>query len=176
MDVALRLFGTQGILATTTADVAEAAGVSHGTVFLHFPTREALITSVIQTFGEAVTVRMHQLSRAGAGLRETLRSHLARLREHEAFYTRLVMEGAVLPQEARTTQVVIQSALALHLSEAADGEGSRIRKIPMHMLFNTWVSLVHYYLANADLFAPGGSVLERRGDELVDTMMGLLRR
>jgi len=174
LEVAARLFASKGILATRTVDVARAAGVSHGTVFLHFPTREQLIEATIERFGNAAALRTHQLALAGRGVREILEAHLATLREHEPFYSRLVTEGPVLPAAARTVLVAIQSALALHLAEAAEREGGRIRKMPVHLLFNTWVALLHYYLANRDLFAPGGSVLARYGEELVDHMMGLL--
>lgn len=176
LGVAARLFASRGIVATRTIDVARAARVSHGTVFLHFPTREQLIEATIERFGKAAALRTHQLALAGKGVREILEAHLASLRERESFYRRLVTEGPLLPEAARTVLIGIQSALAWHLAEAAEREGARIRKMPMHLLFNTWVALLHYYLANRDLFAPGGSVLARRGEELLDHMMGLLAR
>jgi hypothetical protein len=46
--------------------------------------------------------------------------------------------------------------------------------MPMHLLFNTWIGLVHHYMVNRDLFAPEGSVIARRGKELLDHYMGLL--
>lgn len=48
---ASRLFIKNGISNTATADVAKAQRVSHGTVFVHFPTREELILAVIDDFG-----------------------------------------------------------------------------------------------------------------------------
>ena len=49
-----------------------------------------------------------------------------------------------------------------------------IEPMAPHLLFNTWLGLLHHYVANRDLFAPGGSVLERRGNELLDHTMHLL--
>ena len=47
------MLATQGWSATTVAAVAEAAGVSRGAAQHHFPTRESLITEVLeQMFGE----------------------------------------------------------------------------------------------------------------------------
>ena len=58
IETALALFEARGVAATRTLDVAEAAGVSHGTVFAHFPTREALVEAAVaelgQAFGEAL--------------------------------------------------------------------------------------------------------------------------
>lgn len=42
-EAAIRLFLERGYDATTVQDVAAAAGVSHMTVFRHFPTKEALV-------------------------------------------------------------------------------------------------------------------------------------
>ncbi len=49
-----------------------------------------------------------------------------------------------------------------------------IRSIPMHLLFNTWIGLIHYYLFNRDLFSPDGSVMEKIGEELINHFMRLL--
>ena len=42
---AVRLFGEQGYDATSVEQIAEAAGVSHRTVFRYFPTKESLVTT-----------------------------------------------------------------------------------------------------------------------------------
>lgn len=42
---AVRLFGTQGYDATSIEQIADAAGVSHRTVFRYFPTKESLVTT-----------------------------------------------------------------------------------------------------------------------------------
>ena len=176
LDVALDLFARNGIMATTTAHVAKGAGVSHGTVFSHFGTRDELVAAVIGRFGIAVTRRMHELGAQGHGVRDVLCAHLRGLAEHEAFYTRLVTEGHTLPEEARTALIAIQSAMSFHLFAVAqkDMDAGVIRRMPAHLLFNTWIGLVHHYITNADLFAPGGSVLERRGAELLEHYAGLL--
>jgi AcrR family transcriptional regulator len=176
LDAAYRLFSRQGLAATTTLEVARRAKVSHGLVFAHFPTREALVTAVVAEFSERVVVRIHALVEARAALKDVLAAHLAGLAQHEAFYARLVTEGTSLPALARATLIGIQSATAHHIAEAAEREmeTSRIRRMPIHLLFNTWLGLVHHYLVNRDLFAPGESVLERRGTELLEHYLYLL--
>ena len=46
LDSALTLFVTQGIDATSTASIAKHAGVVNGTLFHHFPSKEALVLSL----------------------------------------------------------------------------------------------------------------------------------
>jgi len=176
LEAAYRLFSRNGLGATTTLEVAKRAKVSHGLIFAHFATRETLVTAVVAEFSERVVVRIHDLVEAGASLREVLAAHLEGLSRHEAFYARLVTEGPSLPSTARATLIGIQSATAFHIAAAAEREmaASQIRRVPIPLLFNTWIGLVHHYLVNRDLFAPGESVLERRGAELLEHYLGLL--
>jgi AcrR family transcriptional regulator len=176
IEAAFALFAERGPLATTTQAVANAAGVSHGTLFLHFPSQADLVEAVVGEFGSRVNARLHDLSSGGSGVREILEAHLAGLREFEAFYTRLVIEARLLPDGVRITLLGIQSTVSHHLSLAAEREmeTGAIRKMPVALLFNTWIALVHYYLGNGDLFAPGESVLEKRGTELIDHFLYLI--
>ena len=166
----------QGITATRTIDVADRAGVAHGTVFVHFATRDEMIAAVVGRHAGEIAVRLDELGRGRRSVREVLEGHLEGLAEHEAFYARLVMEGPLLPPYARATLVGIQSAISANLSAAAAQEmdDGRIRRMPFHLLFNTWLGLVHHYIGNRELFAPGQSVVERWGSTLLDHYLGLL--
>lgn len=172
----LELFAQQGIAATSTAAIAEAAGIAHGTIFLHFPTREDLVAEAISRVAKQVIDGIHALVEGGATVRDVFDAHLRGLAAHEAFYARLVTEGPALPPHARHTLLGIQSVISLLLSEAAEPEvrAGRMRRMPIHMLFNTWIGLVHHYVANRDLFAPRESVLLARREELISHFMGLL--
>ena len=174
--VARELFAEQGITTTRTVDVAKRARVAHGTVFTHFPTRDDLVSAVLEEVVEQIVLRIHERVEAGAGIREVLQAHVQGLAEHEAFYARLVMEGPQLPPQARTTLTGIQSVISFHLHHAAERERAEghIRPVPQHLLFNTWIGLVHHYVCNRDQFAPGGSALERHGDDLIAHYLGLL--
>ncbi|MGB5381619.1 MAG: TetR/AcrR family transcriptional regulator [Acidimicrobiia bacterium] len=177
IETALDLMAERGIAATRTIDVAERAGVAHGTVFVHFATRDELVTAVVGEHADQIAGRLHELADDGATVRDVLAAHLAGLAEHEAFHARLVMEGPLLPRYARATLLGIQSAISAHLAQAAEREmaDGTIRTMPIYLLFNTWLGLIHHYLGNRELFAPGQSVVERWGPTLLDHYVGLLR-
>jgi AcrR family transcriptional regulator len=178
LDAAIRVFARDGILASTTAAIAKEAGVAHGSVFVHFGSQESLIIAAIQDFGKTVSLRLHELIQGGAGTREVLEAHMRGIREYENFYARLVVEAPLLPDDAKTSLVLIQSTISFHLSPAieADRAAGRIKAMPLPLLFNTWIGLVHYYLANRELFAPGASVIDRRGPELLEHFMSLISK
>ncbi len=175
---AVDLFSRDGFAEARTSDIAGKAKVSHGSVFAHFPTREDLLAAAIKEVGARITRRLHELVEGGIGVEGVLRAHLEGIMEFELFYTRLVTQGKVLPAEARNAMIGIQSAISFHVSRAAEREMAegRIRRMPMHFLFNTWLGLVHYYLANGELFAPGASVLKRHGPEILAHYLALIGR
>jgi len=176
IDVALSEFAKNGLITTRTSDIAKAANISHGTVFAHFPTREILLDEVIQEFGMRITSRLHELVGDKCGMKEVLEAHLQGIGEYEIFYTRLVSEAPLLHESARNTLIMIQSAVSFHFNQVADREMEELRilRLPSNLLFNTWVGLIHYYLANGDLFAPGESVIPRYGQQLIDHYMKLI--
>lgn len=171
MEAACRVFTRQGILMTRMEDIAREAGVSHGTVFAHFRSQEELTEAVTAHYGKLIAARTHDLAEEGAGLKEVLAAHLQGIGEYEGFYTRLLMEARLLPQGVRDVFVGIQSVLSFHFSRALKQEGD----IPAALLFNLWIGLIHHYLANGDLYAPGGSVIQRYGPELMTAYLRLIQ-
>lgn len=170
------LCAQRGFSRTRTIDVARAARVSHGSVFVHFPSREDLMTAVVSEMAREITDTLHERVSGGGSLRDVLAAHLACLVEHEDQIRWLIREAPVLPSGYLSAWVGLSSAVSFHISQAAEREmaGGRIKQMPPHLLFNTWVGLVHHYVQNRDLFAPGRRVLETHGPELLDHFMNLV--
>jgi AcrR family transcriptional regulator len=177
MATARRHFAREGVGQARTADIAASARVAHGTLFVHFPTREDLVAAVVEDFGKRVAGRIHELADEGLGVKDLLTAHLNGLQEFEPLYSRLVTEGPALPRGVQDAMTSIQSAISHHLSRAAEREmkEGRIRRMPYHLFFTTWIGLVHYYIAHASSFAPGESVLKRHGQMLRDHFLMLVK-
>ena len=158
-------FAETGFLSTKTLDIATAAGVSHGTLFVHFPTKEELLTQAIDEFGMRMGMKLMQLTKDKESTREVLRAHLETLEEYEPFYAHLVIEGPLLPRSVRNRIFAIQSGIAHYLEKTIQRkEGST----PIHFVLNSWIGLIHYYLANRDIFAPGKSVIAVCGKDFLN--------
>src|SRR5579862_4106088 len=102
VETALEFFASRGFANSNTADFAKAASVSHGTVFLHFPTREALVLRVLDAFGDRLSAAFKTAMQGEARLERRSEEHLDVLREYETLYARLVQEGSLLPAKARS--------------------------------------------------------------------------
>jgi len=173
---ARNLFAEHGLAKTRTADIADRAGLSHGGVFVHFPTRDELLAEVVSDIGRSITDRLHALIKEDADVAEILQAHLDCLQEHESSYVSFLQESRLLPRDVLRTWVGIQSAISVHIADPAEREmqNGSIRSMPIHLLYNTWIGLVHHYLMNRKLFAPKGSVLKRHGDELLAHFLSMI--
>lgn len=162
LNMAYGAFAEKGFLATKTLDIATAAGVSHGTLFIHFPTKEELLIKTIDKFGLSVGKRLEELMRDKGSAREVLAAHLETIEEYEAFYAKLVIEGPLLPTSVRSRVFMIQSGVAHYLEKTIQKSN-----VPIHFLLNSWLGLIHYYLANRDLLAPEESVIAKCREDLL---------
>lgn len=176
VDAATFLFAEKGLARTRTADIAKRAGLSHGGIFVHFGSRDELLAEVVSETGRKITDRLHSLITNDASLSEVLHAHLQCLSECETAYTAFLRESRLLPEDTLRARIGVQSAISYHLNESAERamEDGYVRRLPKHMLFNTWIGLVHHYLMNRELFAPSGSVLKERGEELVSHFISLI--
>ena len=176
IDIAINQFAKDGLLTTRTSDIATSANLSHGSIFAHFPTREALLEAAIEEFGMRVTKRLHEVVEENCKMEGLLMAHLKGIQENELFYSRLISEASLLPENARITLIEIQSAISFHLIQVAEREmsASRILRMPLNLMFNTWIGLINYYLMNREIFAPGESVISRYGQQLINHYMNLI--
>jgi AcrR family transcriptional regulator len=174
---AMRVYSQQGFFVSTT-EIAKEAGIAHGSIFVHFSTRSELQLYTLNRIAEELGEKLHNLSLAGEELSKLLQAHIDILKEYESFYTHLISELPSLPSEAQQTLISIHSITSQHFSEVIEkaAQKGEIKNIPPHMLFNTWIALLHYYLHNKNLFAPNGSVLARYQDILVSTYLALIRK
>lgn len=172
----LRMVAAAGFSGTTTAAIAQATGKAHGTVFIHFPTRDALVAELVAEVGRGMSARLAALEPEKPSLGEVLGAHLQTLAENETLYARLLCEAANLPLAARAHLFALQSAIAARLRAAYLRElaAGQVRELDPAVLGNIWISLTNHYLMHRDLFAPGGSAIEKHGDDLRRQLLALL--
>ena len=175
LDTAFRLYGKGGF-STPTHIIARETGLSHGAIFVHFPTREELQLQVLERFTREIGDKLHKLSKTGGKISELLYAHIGVLEEYESFYKKLISEISVLPDETKTLLISVHSVMSFHFGELIEREKrkGRVKDIPLHILFNTWLGLLHYYLQNSELFTSGDSVLKNLKEELVNNFILLI--
>jgi AcrR family transcriptional regulator len=177
VEAGLRVVAEHGFAGATTAAIAQATGKAHGTVFVHFANRDALVEALVAEVGQAMSQRLSDLPSDTCGVGEVLDAHLIALGEHEVLYARLLREATALPLSARARVFALQSAVGsrLRAAHARDVERGVARAMNPVALTNLWIALTNHYLMNRDLFAPGASVVALRGAELKAQLLDVLQ-
>lgn len=99
-DAARRCFETRGLAATGVADITEAAGVAHGTFYVHFKSKEALLDELLDELNQQTAERLRPLLTLGgeqpleARVRNAAGAFLDHWRSRSAF-VRCYAEGAL---------------------------------------------------------------------------------
>jgi AcrR family transcriptional regulator len=129
LEAAIRLFGRKGFAATRAEDIAAAAQLAKGTVYLYFRNKEAIYTAAVAQAVRELQAEIARRSAPGGSLEEKLataiRVRLEFWPEHEAIYRLLLTVGRE-PRLRRQTNDVIRAAqesfLAILNEGAASGE------------------------------------------------------
>ena len=177
LDTAYQIMSDKGF-SIPTNEISQTLGVSHGTIFAHFSTRDELVIQVVEKFGVLVTERLRELVGREEGLRGVLEAHLEGLIEQERFYCRLIWEHHSLPSETQQVLVGIQSAISHRLGQVLEKEQNenQAKKIPSSFIFNTWIGLIHYHLQNQELFSSEASVIHQYKKEWIDYFIKLIQK
>lgn len=177
VEAGLRVVATSGFAGATTAAIAQATGKAHGTVFVHFRTRDVLVTELVAEVGRVMSARLNELETAEPSIADVLTAHLTALQENEVLYARLLCEASTLPLAARAQIFALQSGIAWRLrgAYARAREHGGVRDIDPVTLSNMWISLTNHYLMNRDLFAPDASVIAQRGADIKAQFLELIK-
>jgi AcrR family transcriptional regulator len=90
VEATMRVLARQGYAHTSLMDIANEVGMSKGAVHYHFPTKEALITQVLETAVDAVAERTRKVWTAGENPLLAVRSAL-----HELWNARTALSDEV---------------------------------------------------------------------------------
>jgi AcrR family transcriptional regulator len=128
---ARRLFAERGYAATTTADVAECAGVSQGILFHHFGSKEGLLAAVAGEYGRGLAEAMFPAGeppeRELASIEAALRRAFDFVREQGPLSRLLVLAADPTSHQTahEATRAEVVAAIAGALGEAHERGLSR---------------------------------------------------
>jgi AcrR family transcriptional regulator len=179
----LRVVATSGFAGASTAAIAQATGKAHGTVFVHFATRDILVAEIVAEVGRSISTRLAALDSDAATISDVMDAHLTALADNEVLYARMLCEATSLPMAARAQIFALQSGVAWRLRGAyerareqknRDRAKPSVRDIDPVALANIWIGLTNHYVMNRDLFAPNKSVIAKCGAEMKRQVLALL--
>jgi AcrR family transcriptional regulator len=155
LDAAERAFARTGLAGTRVREIAQAAGVNAATLYLYYPSKQALyqavldrgfrpIVELVERFDSAPAERRAAVERlVGEVLRHlAARPHLSRL-----IYLEAISEGELLPHLARTWFRPLVERIGLHVKSAPNLCGWEETQLPLVTAAVLNVVFGHFALA-----------------------------
>lgn len=171
LDAALRLFVRRGLAGTGTAEIAAAAGVSHGLVYRYFPSKDVLyrevvelgvsesqaaLASVVESAAGSPLSRLHELCAALLDL--------ARREPSPAYVALQTMTNEGMPDEARAAMDAHGRALmrvVVELIRAGQEEGEVVSGDPMELALLFLAVIYGLTLIGGTVVRPGAATVMR---------------
>jgi AcrR family transcriptional regulator len=155
-------FAETGYSGTNIADIARAAGVAHGTFYVHFPNKDAVLDELLEEFNDAFVGRLAPVfaSAATAPVEQTVRATAEAFLDHwdgnrdfvEAYAERSAsglaltnLRDGVNPPMARLIGAALRRAAAHR--DAISGNWDLVT----HALLAMWLRIGMQYLFNDDV-------------------------
>jgi AcrR family transcriptional regulator len=111
-EVAVRLWAERGFDRTSVAEVAEAVGLSKGTLYLYFPSKQALLEDVLRRYSLMPNIQMLVEDLAGATLEDAVHAFVRRAWQHLTEHRDLVLLALrELPTHLDQLQGVLENVL-----------------------------------------------------------------
>ncbi len=127
LTAAIKVFGTKGFAATCVGDVAEAAEMAKGTVYLYFESKEEIYATAVRLSVERLQELARERIRSVKGVRERLAVAISVRMEfwHEQLdLYRLLLTVGREPQHRRQTHELLLLGHAYFLSILKEGEAA----------------------------------------------------
>lgn len=159
-EAALACFAEHGFDATTIGMITRRAGVAHGTFYVHFPTREALLDSLLDAFNAGFTARLLPVVTGGGDLQTTLRGAAIAFLDHwdahrafiEAYVQRVAAGLSMVALRDGLSQTLVDVVAAWIGQLAADaGQPLEAPRLVTQALLAMWFRLGLQSLFNPDV-------------------------
>lgn len=167
------LFLERGIDETTTAEIAKRCGIAHGTIFVHFSTRDALVSAVFIAVLRRLAVELENAYEQKGTFGDLLRVFLDFVHRHERFFSvyfrALPSFAEELKREILSFEVAVRDNFHRALRDADVAPGS------IAAVLNVLFAQLIYYYSFREVLCGSNSVIETYGKAIEHAVLKLAK-
>ena len=129
---ALKLFATQGIDKTSTAQITKDVGIASGTLFVHFKTKQELIDTLYLNIKKEAMNGLEDLINPKVSVEKNIKNVLKKLIEHYTKHYHEFIFMELVENDPQVSKKAIQKAQKLYINitkSLLDGSNKEISKI-----------------------------------------------
>jgi AcrR family transcriptional regulator len=181
VEAAARLWLRDGFDATSVEAIARAAGLAKGTVYLYFPSKEALLDEAVRRYSLVPAVEELTRELAGVPVAEALpriaRGLFARLREHAPLLALVLRELPQRPDTARAffERVVLPTNRRFAAYLEAGVAAGALRPLDTFVAARALVGMLMIFVLTQELYG-GRAVAPLADDAITGTVADVFLR
>jgi AcrR family transcriptional regulator len=166
-------FLQNGFLKSKTEDIAKRAGVAHGTLFLHFESKDNLILEIYDSELKKVTNELYQQLDQVSSVATLLDIYLDWLEENETFYAIIAKELPYYPGKLRRKIMPRDAAIRSYFYAVLERgiEMGCIKQMDITMAITFLFGTVNFLLSLKPAFTNQGSVIQAKKEEIKRTFL-----
>ena len=175
---AKNIFIEKGIINTATSQIAIMAGIAHGTLFLHFPSKDALVIELLDVELNKFSKNIKLLISETADIAFILDQYLNLIQAEEGFFSSLARELPSYKDELRRKILFRESLVREHFHQVIKKgiEDNIYAHVDIPSALTFLFGTINYYLSLKTSFTTEGSVIEKFHDQIVKTFMKILEK
>lgn len=139
---AISEFENSGINNTSTLDIAKRAGVAHGTIFIHFSSREELVEKAIESELAKLTEPFFKEISGYKNLKSVLQVIISHFEKNKQFFMRVYNEFFTLSEETqgKLTKILKKIYKKVENVILRGQKQSKFRKISVDTIFTMFIA------------------------------------
>lgn len=176
---AKKVISEKGISGTTTLEVANQAGIAHGTVFAHFCNREMLIFEVINNELIIIAKAIYEINVVNKGLESILNSYINLLAKEEKIHVALAREFWSFPDELKrnimSTEIIIRKFIYNAIEQGI--EQQLYKPVNITIAVNFLFGTINFYLSRHEMYlSDSNSLIISKKDLIIENFILMLKK
>lgn len=171
------IFITQGIIKTSTRDISSACGISHGSLFLHFGTKENLILTVFENEIKQIANKLYNEFESKNTVEVLLQKYLTLLEKDEDFFSVIFKEFQFFPDQLKRQIISFETIIRNYFYCAIEKgiNSGKYKDINITSTLTFLFATINYYLYLKEIYTSDNhSVIKIKKDEICSTFMSIL--
>ena len=174
---AKEIFTNQGMYKTSTRDISKACGIANGSLFLHFGTKENLISTVFENEIKRIANELRSEFESENNVEVLLEKYLTLLEKEENFFSVISREFQFFPDQLKRQIISFETIIRNYFYSVIE-KGIALGKYKDINITSTLTFLfatINYYLYLKEIHASDeSSVIKKKKNEICSTFMSML--
>ena len=164
LDSTARLIQINGFVKVSTKEISEASGVSQGSIFLHFKTKDQLLFSILESNLELLRNDLEQSCDANSNREQFIREFINVMIDHENMMSRALKDYPYLPEELQKIMDDLDTLIKNLLFDNLNKNLSTgLNIIDSFILIDAFISQIKMYFHEKNENSVSSLLKQRRG-------------